>query len=135
MALASEGSNSPRMTVRLHRPLAASISSKSGAYRSTVPPKNALRRLSAPELPLSGRNHLRATLASTTWFRIGGLSLHESIRNCPSARPPALESAHAGGGSVQAGPGCDLRAWPLSFCRSWLASLLCALRFAFHSYE
>ena len=42
------------------------MSNKSGAYRVNLPLRNECKRVSADALVLSGRNHCRATLASTT---------------------------------------------------------------------
>src|SRR5260370_14092578 len=130
MACASEGGNSFSATDRRQSALAASISSKSGAYRLTVPIKKTVKRFSAPELPLSGRNHFSATLASTTQFRIGGLFLHGSIRSYLRELPLALESVRADGGSDPTALGCAQEVLPFSFCRSplvcsfWASSLL-----------
>src|ERR1700683_5407510 len=99
MAFASEGANSFSTTERRQSALATSISSKSGAYKPTVPIKKPVNRSSAPELPLSGRNHFSATLASTTQFRIGGLFLHGSIYSYLRELQPALESVRADGGT------------------------------------
>src|SRR5258707_49530 len=109
--------------------------SRSGAYRLTLPLKNAWRRLSAKETPFSGRNHFSVTLASMTSFRIGVLSLHESTRSYPKAAPPASESARGDGGSSQVKPCSDQEHRPSPVFRLLVASLLCPRNGLLHTHR